>query len=382
MPRWLYGFLVFGVGALVAELAGAPELLVFILAALGIVPVSGLIGHATEALAHHVGPKFGGLLNATFGNAAEMIIGIVAINAGLLDLVKASVTGSIIGNLLLVLGMGFLWGGLRHGTLKFNAEEAGRNSIMMLLALGGLVMPFAFAITDPDEGDIGDVSVAVSIVLIVLYAAYITYSFTSAGNKQLQSVMEPANPRVEGGADIAAASAGPRTDGDAGAAADSEPRQSEAVWSTKLALAVLIGATLATVVLAELLVGTIEHVSENFHLNEFFVGIILVPIIGNVAEHFSAVLFAARNKPDIAQAIAAGSSTQVALFVAPAFVLLSYLFGNPMNLVFTPLEIIVVGLSAFVFAFISLDGESNWLEAVELLGLYVMAAFVFFFLPL
>jgi Ca2+:H+ antiporter len=367
VPRWLYGFLIFGVGALVAEIAGAPELLVFILAALGIVPVSGLIGHATEALAHHVGPKFGGLLNATFGNAAEMIIGIVAINAGLLDLVKASVTGSIIGNLLLVLGMGFLWGGIRHGTLKFDADEAGRNSIMMLLALGGLVMPFAFAITDPDAGDIGHVSVAVSFVLIVLYAAYIAYSFTAEGSKQFADALEPAAPRADGATQVAATP---------------EPEHAESVWSTKLALGVLIGSTLATVVLAELLVGTIEHVSEDFHLNEFFVGIILIPIIGNVAEHFSAVLFAARNQPNVAQAIAAGSSTQVALLVAPAFVLISHLFGNPMNLVFTPLEIVVVGLSALVFAFISLDGESNWLEAVELLGLYVMAAFVFFFLPL
>jgi Ca2+:H+ antiporter len=372
VPRWLYGFLVFGVGALVAELAGAPELLVFILAALGIVPVSGLIGHATEALAHHVGPKFGGLLNATFGNAAEMIIGIVAINAGLLDLVKASVTGSIIGNLLLVLGMGFLWGGIRHGTLKFDADEASRNSIMMLLALGGLVMPFAFAITDPDAGDIGHVSVAVSFVLIVLYAAYIAYSFTSESSTQFANATEPAAQQDKATSPGVAKSV----------AAAPEPEHVEAVWSTKLALAVLLGATIATVVLAELLVGTIEHVSEDFHLNEFFVGIIVIPIIGNVSEHFSAVLFAARNKPNVAQAIAAGSSTQVALLVAPAFVLISHLSGNPMNLVFTPLEIVVVGLSALVFAFISLDGESNWLEAVELLGLYVMAAFVFFFLPL
>jgi Ca2+:H+ antiporter len=348
MPRWLYGFLVFGVAALVARLLDAPDLLIFVLAALGIIPVSGLIGRATEDLAHHVGPKFGGLLNATFGNAAEMIIGIVAINAGLLDLVKASVTGSIIGNLLLVLGMGYLWGGLRHGTLKFDAEEASRNSIMMLLALGGLVLPFAFAISDDDASDISHASVSVAVVMILLYVAYIAYSFTSVPS----------------------------------ASAEPEAEPSESVWSTKLAIGVLIGATLATVFLAELLVGTIEHVSEDFHLNEFFVGIILVPIIGNVAEHFSAVMFAARNKPNITQAIAAGSSTQVALFVGPAFVLISHLLGNPMNLVFTPLEIIVVGMSALVFAFISLDGESNWLEAIELLGLYVMGALVFFFLPI
>lgn len=351
MHRWLYGFLIFGAGAVIAEVAGAPELLVFALAALGIIPVSGLIGRATEDLAHRVGPKFGGLLNATFGNAAELIIGVVAINAGLLDLVKASVTGSIIGNLLLVLGMGFLLGGVRHGTLRFDADEASRNSIMMLLALSGLLLPAAFAITDPDEGDIRHVSVSISFVLIALYVAYVVYSLTQGGDER--EVAESHAP-VE-------TSAKP--------------------WSVSLAIGVLVASTAATVVLAELLVGTVEGVSEDFGLNEFFVGIIVVPIIGNVAEHFSAVMFAMRNKPDIAQAIAAGSSTQVALLVAPVFVLLSYVIGNKMDLVFSPLEIVIVGLSGFLFAFISVDGESNWLEALELLGLYVMAALVFFFLP-
>jgi Ca2+:H+ antiporter len=347
--------LVFGVAALVADLLDGPELLVFALAALGIVPVSGLISRSTEDLAHHVGPKWGGLLNATFGNAAEMIIGIIAIREGLLDLVKASITGSIIGNLLLVLGMGLFYGGLKHGTQRFDAQEAGRNSAMMLIALAGLLLPAAFAIADPVEDDIQLASDAVAVVLLVIYGAYILFSFTMQGSEVLHDELGPHEEDAEHG-----------------------PSR---LWSIRLALGVLIASTLATVVLAELLVGTVEHVAEDFELSEFFVGIILVPIIGNVAEHFSAVLFAARNKTDVALAIAAGSSTQVALFVAPVFVLSSYLLGNEMNLVFTPLEIIVVGTSAFLFSFISTDGESNWLEGFELLGLYVMAGVVFFMLP-
>ncbi|MCO5177452.1 MAG: calcium/proton exchanger [Thermomicrobiales bacterium] len=352
MPRWLYGMLVFGVGAIIAHFAGMSEILVFALAALGIIPISGLIGQATEALSEHVGPKWGGLLNATFGNAAELIIGIVAINRGLLDLVKASVTGSIIGNLLLVLGMGFLVGGWRHGVLRFDAREAGRNSAMMLIALASLLMPAAFAIADPHPDDIHRVSLGVSIVLIALYVAYIVYSLTSQGRQDLEDEV------------------GAHDDEDGGVG-----------WSLWLAIGVLVAATVATVILAELLVGTVEHVAERAHLSEFFVGIILVPIIGNVAEHFSAVLFAARNRADITQGIAAGSSTQVALLVAPLFVLLSYPLGNKMDLTFVPLEIIVVGMSALLFAYISADGESNWLEALQLLGLYVMAGVVFFFLP-
>lgn len=352
MPRWLYGMLVFGVGAIGAHFAGMSELIVFALAALGIIPISGLIGQATEQLAEHVGHKWGGLLNATFGNAAELIIGIVAINRGLLELVKASVTGSIIGNLLLVLGMGFLIGGWKHGTLKFDQREAGRNSAMMMIALASLLMPAAFAIADPKHEDIHRVSLGVAIVLIIVYGAYITYSLTSSGAKHLAGEI--------GAHDLTAGT------------------PSWPIWQS---LAVLIGATAATVVLAELLVGTVEHVAERAHLSEFFVGIILVPIIGNVAEHFSAVLFAARNRADITQGIAAGSSTQVALLVAPLFVLVSYPLGNKMDLTFTPLEIIVVGSAGLLFALISSDGESNWLEAFQLLGMYVMAGVVFFFLP-
>jgi Ca2+:H+ antiporter len=350
MPRWLYFLLLCGVAAVVVHLLGGSDLVVFALAAIGIIPVSGLIGQATEELAHHVGPKFGGLLNATFGNAAELIIGIVALRAGLLDLVKASITGSIIGNLLLVLGMGFLVGGIKHGIQVFDPKEASRNAVLLLMALSGLLLPAALSLTDKSSNDLRHTSVFVAIVLMAIYAAYIGYSFTAEGQVQLR--------------------------GELVAPYEDEP----GTWSVRKAVVALLGATLATVVLAELLVGTVEHVSDQLGFSEFFVGIIIVPIIGNVAEHFSAVQLAARNKPDVTQAIAAGSSTQVALFVAPLFVLLSSPLGHPMDLVFEPLEITIVAMAGFLYAFTCIDGETNWLEALELLGLYVMAGVVFFFL--
>jgi Ca2+:H+ antiporter len=265
--------------------------------------------------------------------------------------------------------MGFLLGGIRHGTLRFDPREAGRNSAMMLIALASLLMPAAYWIADRSlrnenrneqlevaedlHAHIGEVSVAVSIILIVVYVAYVGYSFTREGGQQLHGEVGP----------------------------HEDPGGDTRVWSRSLSIGVLVAATAATVVLAEMLVGTVEHIAEDFELSELFVGVIVVPIIGNVAEHFSAVIFAYKNKPDVAQAIAAGSSTQVALLVAPAFVLISYALGNPMDLVFSPLEIIVIGMSGFLFSFISNDGESNWLEAVELLGLYAMGAIVFYFLP-
>ena len=350
MPRWLYGFMLFGAAAIVADRLGAPGLLTFALAAFGIIPLSGVIGQATEQLAHHVGPKWGGLLNATFGNAAEMIIGIIALREGLIPLVKASVTGSIIGNLLLVLGAGFLVGGIKYGRLTFDAQEASRNSVLMLLALAGLLLPATLAVADESVKDIQHVSVAISVVLILLYGAYIGFSLTKLGQSELRHELHVGDDTVE-------------------------------LWSVRRAILALLGATVVVVVLAELLVGTVEQVSRNFGLSEFFVGIIIVPIIGNVAEHFSAVQLAAKNQPNVTQAIAAGSSTQVALLVAPLFVLLSYAIGNRMDLVFNPLEIVMVGFAAFLFTFVSFDGESNWFEATQLLGLYVMAGIVFYYLP-
>lgn len=360
MPRWMYILLVLGVGGVVANVLQAPPLVVFGLACAGLIPLAALIGHATEELAHRVGPKWGGLLNATFGNAAELIILIAALRAGLFTLAKASITGSIIGNLLLVLGASILAGGLRHGVQRFDGREAGRNSVMMLLATVSLLLPATFQGVVNDALIVEEVSIAVAIVLLLLYVAYIVYSLTAKEGSTAEQ-------------DVAMADLDPDEHG-----------APQANWSVPVAVGVLLAATAGTVVLAEVLVHTVEEVTHLLGWSEFFVGVIIVPLVGNVAEHVSAIQFAYRNKMDIAQAIAAGSSTQVALLVAPLAVFISLLFyplDRAMNLAFHPVEVIVVGASALIFAYISVDGESNWLEGLQLLGLYVIAGAVFFFLP-
>src|SRR5262245_3449682 len=233
MARWMYPRLALGAVAIVARVLGGPPFLVFALSAVGLVPMAALIGHSTEDLAFHVGPKWGGLLNATFGNAAELIIGALALREGLLPLVKASITGSIIGNSLLVLGSGVLVGGLRHGTQQFDAREATRNSTMMLIALASLVLPAAFAASEPDALAVEEVSVGVAVLLLAVYVAYIVYSLTPAGHTMLDEEM--------------------------GTHVDEEEH---APWSRRVAILVLVGATVGTVALAEALVGTVEAVTH------------------------------------------------------------------------------------------------------------------------
>ncbi len=353
MPRWTWPLLALGAVGLVARIVGAPPFVVFLLAAAGLIPMAGMIGRSTEDLAHHVGPKFGGLLNATFGNAAELIIAGLALREGLLPLVKASITGSIIGNSLLVLGTGVLVGGLRHGVQRFDAREAGRNSSMMLIALASLVLPTTFATVQTSAWVVEEVSVAVALILLAVYVTYIVFSLTPTGRTQLEEEL--------------------------GSHVDEEQRQP---WPRGTALTVLVAATGGTVVLAETLVGTVESVTNTLGWSEFFVGLVIVPLVGNVAEHFSAIQLATKNKMETALAIAAGSSTQIALLVAPLLVLLGLGLGNWLTLVFHPLEIVAVGVAAFIFTVVSIDGETNWLEGMQLLALYLMLAIVFFFLPL
>jgi Ca2+:H+ antiporter len=353
MPKWMWVLLVIGAAGLVARILGAPPFLVFVLSAAGLIPMAGLIGHATEDLAHHIGPKWGGLLNATFGNAAELIIAGLALREGLIALVKASITGAIIGNLLLILGLSALVGGLKFGSQRFDAREAGRNSAMMLIAVASLVLPAAFATVQPTAFIVEEVSVAVAAILLAVYVAYIVYSLTPTGHAQLEEEI--------------------------GSHVDEEGR---APWPRRTALVVLFAATAGTVLLAETLVGTVESVTHTLGWSEFFVGLIIVPLVGNVAEHFSALQLAAKNKMETALAIAAGSSTQIALLVAPLLVFFGLIVGKWLTLVFHPLEIVAVGVAAFIFNVISTDGETNWLEGMQLLALYVMLAIVFFFLPL
>jgi Ca2+:H+ antiporter len=351
--RWSYLPLLAAPAAVVVNLLGGPPLLVFVLSAAGILPLAALMGKATEELSVYMGPKLGGLLNATFGNAAELIITILAIRQGLLELVKASITGSIIGNSLLVLGLALLAGGIRNGTQHFSREEAGHHTTLMILAISGLILPAMFAATVHDEWVIEEVSLLVAGVLLATYVAYLAYSIFGAGAR-------------------AEALSG---------ATQHEAGHQHVEWSKRTSFLVLAGATAATVVVSEMLVHTVEPVTHQLGWSEFFVGLILVPLIGNAAEHFSAVIMAAKNRVDLALGIAAGSSTQIALFVAPVLVFISLAMGQPMNLVFIQSELLILGLTTAIFAFVGLDGTSNWLEGAQLLALYAIIAIVFFFLP-
>ena len=354
MSRPLYLLLIAAPLAVVADLLHWPAPLVFGLSALGVVPLAGLIGTATEELAHRIGPKYGGLLNATFGNAAELIITILAIREGLLLLVKASITGSIIGNSLLVLGVSVLYGGFKHGWQRFDEHEARHHVSLMVLAVSGLFLPAMFAVSQPDHFIIEEVSLFVAGILLLTYVAYLAFSLFAGQAGDAPAVHEP--PASAGG-------------------------HQEASWSVRRALIVLAAATGATVFVSELLVRTVEPVTHQLGWSEFFVGIIIIPLIGNAAEHFSAVVFAGKNRVDLTMAIASGSSSQIALFVAPALVFLSLLLGHPMDLVFDRMELLVLGLTTLIFAFVALDGRSNWLEGTQLLALYIIIAVVFFFLP-
>jgi Ca2+:H+ antiporter len=335
--------------AVVARLAGWPHWVVFLAAALSLLPLAGWIGRSTEHLAATMGSAMGGLLNATFGNAAELIITILALRKGLVELVKASITGSIIGNTLLILGLSAFIGGRRHGRQKFNATAAGRHAAMMILAIGAMALPAVFATVEKDAWIREEVSIGVSILLLVTYFAYVYYSYFSKRDRDDQAPDDAHAPHG-------------------------------AVWSKGKAIGVLGAAVLGTVAASELLVHSVAEVSHAVGLSQFFVGLIVVPLIGNVAEHYSAVEFAARNRMELALSIAANSSTQIAVFVAPLLVLISLLF-HPMDLIFQPIELVTLFASTAIFSYISLDGETNWLEGLQLLVLYLIAAVAFFFLP-
>jgi Ca2+:H+ antiporter len=326
----------------------ATETVIFLTAAVGILGLAWIVGLSTERLGSITGPQVGGILNATFGNIAELIIAFFALQAGLIDVVKASLTGSIIGNLLLVLGASVLVGGLRHGTQHFSQRIAGSNAALLVVAVIGLFVPAVFAFTtgEPGQGSRTEESVLVAIALIVGYALSLVYQFT--------------NPeRTLGGHGEPAGHAGPP-------------------WTARTAIVVLLIAAALLALLSEILVGSIEGFIESFGLTPFFVGVILIPTIGNLAEHLVAVQLAAKDKMEFAMAVSFGSSLQVALFVAPVLVLLGVLVGQPMDLVFQPLEVAAVAAAVGISALIALDGESNWLEGALLVIVYVILAISFF----
>lgn len=349
--KWLNLLLIFAPIAIIGELLHWNPTILFVTSALAVIPAAGILGHATEELASHTGPRLGGLLNATLGNAAELIITIFAIRAGLLDLVKASLTGSIIGNILLVMGLSILMGGLKHGTQKFDRTHAGVNATQLLLAVLALMIPslFFFAHTET-TGPVESLSLGTSALMLLIYVLGLVFTFkhTSPEPELAQSVIEDGHGTP---------------------------------WTVRKALVVLLGATVLVAVLSEVLVGGVEHVTATLGISEFFVGIIIVPLVGNVAEHLVAVQAAMKNKMELSMAVSLGSSLQIALFVAPLLVFISLLMNNPLTLVFNPFEIVALFSGVLIGAFVAVDGESNWLEGAQLVALYLILALAFFWAP-
>ncbi|BDI28746.1 calcium/proton exchanger [Capsulimonas corticalis] len=332
---------------------GMNPLWVFAAAALAIVPLAGMMGEATEELAKRLGSAMGGLLNATFGNATELIIGLFAIHEGLIDLVKASIVGSIIGNILLVLGASILAGGIKHKTQSFNQDQAESHAINLLLATLSLAVPAMIAshyhqLNTTQNNDIVNLSIGVAGVMLITYLASLFFSL-----KTHEKIFR-SNDAEE----------------------NEEPH-----WSKAKAFLVLGISTVLVALESEFLVKSVEGAAKSMGVNEVFIGIIIVAIIGNAAEHSTAVMMALKNKMDITINIAIGSSIQIAMFVAPVLVFAGLLMGHPMTFIFNMAELAVIGLSAIIVAFIATDGKCHWLEGAQLLAAYVVIALAFYFLP-
>jgi Ca2+:H+ antiporter len=364
--------------AILAEIGGWGEMWVFVLSSLAIIPLAGLIGTATEALTVYTGPRLGGLLNATLGNAAELIITIAAIREGLLELVKASITGSILGNILLVMGMSMLLGGLRHGIQRFDSRHASRSAILLMLSVIALLVPsvLSSSIGPTDSVKVEALSLGVAVIMIILYVAALFFSFrdrsgivTDALTAEKSHVKADHRPAHK--TEHSVITAKPVT----------TPIEHHSSWSLRASLILLTLSTLGVVVMSELLVGVVEPVVAGLGISEFFLGIILIPLIGNVAEHLVAVKVAIQNQMDLSVEIAVASSLQIALFVAPVLVFISLVMGNPLQLIFNEFELLALIVGVLITVLISMDGESNWLEGAELLAVYLILALAFFLLP-
>jgi Ca2+:H+ antiporter len=354
---WL---LIFVPISIILRVMGNQPTALFITSCLAIIPLAGWMGRATEHLAEQVGEGIGGLLNATFGNAAELIIALMALSKGLIGVVKASITGSIIGNLLLVLGLAMLAGGFKFSEQKFNRTAASSSVTALTIAAIALVIPTVFHRVAATRGDWTpaaeqQLSIAIAVVLFITYGLSLVFSLKT---HRALFVGETH-----------------------GVAAVDDECEGHKPWSRRRSIFVLFVATAFVALISEFLVGTVEEARHALGLTEVFVGVIVVAIIGNAAEHSSAVLMAMRNKMDLSVGIAVGSSLQVALFVAPVLVFASLLFGRHMDLEFTLPEIMAVVVSVLIVQQISGDGESNWLEGVQLLSVYIILGILFFFLP-
>lgn len=374
MGHWMKRLAAFGLNwllvllpvALVLEVAHksgyewASPAVIFAVSAIAIIPLAGWMGRATEHLASRLGEGIGGLLNATLGNAAEMIIAVVALleardptqTALMHGVVKASITGSIIGNVLLVLGLALLVGGVKYEVQQFNATAARAGATLLTIAAGALVLPALFSALVPGAAETVDqLSVEISVVLLLSYVLSLVFSLKT--HRHLY----------------------------AGEAVEDAHHDDQATWSVWKALGVLAVVTVGIAVLAEIMIGSVEEAAHQFGLTDIFVGVVIVAVVGNAAEHSTAVLVATKNRMDLSLGIAVGSSIQVAIFIAPLLVLLSHALGAPMNFVFTVPEIVAVLLCVWVVDQIAGDGQSNWLEGAMLLTVYGLIALLFYHLP-
>lgn len=346
-PMWRRVLLAAVPAALIANAMHLSPVVVFSLACLGVLPLAGFMGDATEHLSARSGPTVGGLLNATFGNAAELIIAIVALQAGLVELVKASIAGSILGNLLLIMGLSLLAGGVGRRELTFNRTAVGLSAGMMIAAVVGLVFPALFHATHPDPSALTELrlSEGVAVVLMIVYG--FSLLFTLKTHRWL-----------------------------IGGDAHEMPGP---IWTPLKAVIVLGIATAGVAVMSEVLVHAAEAVTVQVGVTETFLGLIIIPLIGNAAEHATAVVVARKGKMDLALQIAYGSSTQIALLIGPLLVFVGLFMGQDMNLVFSPFEVMAVGLATIVASLGTADGESHWFEGVQLLAVYVLIAIAAFF---
>jgi Ca2+:H+ antiporter len=325
--------------------------LIFVLSALSLVPLAGVLGTATEETAIYTGPKIGSLLNATLGNMAELIIAFAALREGLHGVVRASIAGSIIGNVLIVLGASLLVGGFKNGIQKFDPREASTNATMMTLAVISLVVPGLFFLTEADgvrltQHDAERLSDGVALIMLLIYAAYLYFTLFQKGLATKHGATEEGE------------------------------KASMPLWR---AIALLVGATIAVVVMSEILVGVLEPTAESWGLSDAFIGLIIVPLVGNVAEHLVAVKAAYNDDMDLSMGIALGSGLQVALFVSPVLVLLGELINKPIPMVFNTWELIALIAAVLLAVAISQDGESNWLEGAQLIAVYLILATAFYF---
>lgn len=355
----IYVLLVFTPIAVCLELLHVGYVILFVVTAIALIPLAKLIGDSTEHLSTYYGSTLGSLINVTFGNAAEIIIAVVAINAGLIELVKASITGSILGNIMLIFGLSMIAGGLRHKEQLFNKENAGLQSSLIFLALIGLAIPTIMSNTMLEGTDIENQSkiqiVSDSVAILLLFVYVVGIFFTFFTHKHLFD--SPHSNAIE-----------------------ESIEQDYNHWTKKKSFLMLAVSMVGVIVVSEILVGSVEETSKVFGFGEMFVGAIIVGIVGNAAEHSSAIMLARKGKMDLSIGIAAGSGTQIALFVVPILVLVGIVLGQPFTLEFTLYELATLFLAAIILNLIAFDGKSNWFEGIMLTSVYVMIAIGFFFI--